>query len=90
MASPMAVYNHWTGLVDLTGGLTLQIAFMLSIIPLITPSSFKELVQTVHMHPHAGYYLVLNGIIPSRLMHMNWYILASRQVSLLALNFDEL
>ena len=26
----MAVYNHWTGLVDWTGGLTLKIIFMFS------------------------------------------------------------
>ena len=57
--------------------------FQNTIIPLITPSSFKELAQTVHMHPPAGYYLVLNRIITSRWMHM--YMLASRQVSLLAL-----
>ena len=34
------------------------------------------------MHPFAGYYLVQNQIISSRWMHMNWWMLASRQVSL--------
>ena len=31
-----------------------------SINPLIIPCSFKELAQTVHMHPPAGYYPVQN------------------------------
>jgi len=41
-------------------------------------TSFKELAQTFGMHPPSGYYLlaVLNQIIASRWMHMNWYILA--------------
>ena len=47
--------------------------------------SFKELARIVHMHPSAGYYLVLNRIIASKWMHMNKYILASRQVSVLTL-----
>ena len=43
-----------------------------TIIPLITPSSFKVLAQIVDMHPLAGYYLVLNWItIASRWMHIN-------------------
>ena len=40
--------------------------------------------QTFDMHPPAGYYLVLNRITASRWMHIHLYILASRQVSLLA------
>ena len=41
-----------------------------TIIPLITPSSFKVLAQIVDMHPLTGYYLVLNRIIASRWMHI--------------------
>ena len=48
-------------------------------------ASKSKHAQTVHMHPPAGCYLVLNRILVSRWMHMNWYILANRQVSLLAL-----
>ena len=40
---------------------------------------------SVRMHPSAGYYPVWNQIIAGRWMRMNWYTLASRQVSLLAL-----
>ena len=41
--------------------------------PLITPSSFKELAPTVDLHLPASYFLVLNPIIATRWMHMNWY-----------------
>ena len=54
-----------------------------------TPSQFHLASDTcllanmsVHMHPSVGYYPVQNRIIASRWMHMNWYTLASRQVSL--------
>ena len=43
----------------------------------------KYHVHYLYMHPSAGNYPVKNWIIASRWMHINWYKLASRQVSLL-------
>ena len=58
--------------------------------PLTIRSSFKELAQTLVKKPTCSYqfignYQVQNWIIYSRWMHMNWYMLASKQVSWLAL-----
>ena len=43
----------------------------------------KYHVHYLYRHPSAGNYPVKNWIIASRWMHINWYKLASRQVSLL-------
>ena len=39
----------------------------------------------ISLNLQVGYYLVQNQIIVGRWMHINWYTLASRQVSMLAL-----
>ena len=60
---------------------------IITINPLIIPSSFKELAQTLAIKPTC---INQNWTIASRWMHMNWYMLASRQVSRLALKLDRL